>query len=90
MSQVNEPVSVWMSRDGRPERVVWRARRFTVTDTPTPLDSLPEAVLDFVTHPPARRTGWRFQGTDDDGATHMFDIRHDDGHHEWRLLRTYD
>jgi hypothetical protein len=90
MTHVNEPVSVWMSQDGRPRQLVWRSREFTVTDVPTPLDPLPEPILDFVTHPPVRAAGWRFQGTSSDGATHVFDISHDDSRGQWRLLRTYD
>jgi hypothetical protein len=40
-----------------------------------------------LTHP-IDLTGWRFQGTDDDGTSHMFDIvRRGD---RWELLRIWD
>jgi hypothetical protein len=37
MPLVRESVEIWTSETGEPERLVWRARRFRVTDTPTPL-----------------------------------------------------
>jgi len=34
--------------------------------------------------------GWRFQGTNDDGTSLVFDIQHDDGLGRWQLLRAYE
>ncbi|MEO6826128.1 MAG: hypothetical protein ABI255_07435 [Microbacteriaceae bacterium] len=98
-----DTVVIWLS-DGIPARLVWAGARYTVTDTPTPLE-------DFVmgiTHPPAI-DGWRFQGTGDDGESHMFDVRsrdtvsrhdHDtdpcddtdsrEGSGDWEIVRVYD
>lgn len=90
MSKVDEPVVVMMSASGCPERIIWRSQRFRVTDEPTQLGAIPDFVLDFLTHPPRPLAGWRFQGTADDGNTHMFDITLDAGAAQWRLLRTYD
>jgi hypothetical protein len=66
-----------------PERFVCGTTRYRVTDTPTRL----EDELSVLTHP-IDLTGWRFQGTDDDGTSHMFDIvRRGD---RWELLRIWD
>jgi hypothetical protein len=75
-------VSVWLVNDV-PARLVHASRHYRVTDTPTRLeDEQPDLAHRL------NLTGWRFQGTDDDGLSHMFDIRKvDDG---WRLIRVYD
>jgi len=52
-----------------PERFVCGSTRYRVTDTPTRL----EDELAALTHP-LPIAGWRFQGTDDDGQSHMFDV----------------
>jgi hypothetical protein len=90
MSKVDEPIVVVMSPSGFPERIIWRSQWFQVTDRPTKLGGVPDFVLDFLTHPPRPISGWRFQGTTDDGDTHMFDISLDSGAAQWRLVRTYD
>ena len=73
--------TVWFSA-GVPSGVVWEARHHRVTDTPTRL----EDELEVLTHPPGLR-GWRFQGTDSQGLSRMFDIaRRKD---EWVVLRVY-
>ena len=93
MSVINETVAVWVTPEGSPVRLVWRARRFRVTDTPTPLTmtaAMPDEVLVFMTHPPKPVAGWRFQGTNDDGTSLVFDIQHDDGLGRWQLLRAYE
>ncbi|MGY4856513.1 DUF6504 family protein [Cryobacterium sp. AP23] len=93
MSLINETVAVWVSPEGAPVRLVWRTRRFRVTDTPTPLTaslSLPDELLHFLTHPPKPVAAWRCQGTADDGTSLVFDIQHDDGRGLWQLLRAYD
>jgi hypothetical protein len=57
-----------------------------VSDTPTLLD------VDWaaITHPPDLPPVWRFQGTDERGTSHVFDVRFHAQRHEWELLRTYD
>ena len=75
-------IAVWMANDA-PARIVYRGVRYRVTDIPTRLED--EAVF-FVTHP-IPVVGWRFQATDSQGRSLMFDIRPDgDG---WALLRTF-
>lgn len=66
-----------------PERFVCGDVRYRVTDTPTRL----EDEMAVLTHP-LSVTGWRFQGTDDNGTSHMFDVIERAG--RWELLRSYD
>lgn len=82
---VNSPVSVWATPAGVPERVVWNGHRYRVSDEPTLL----EPDLAFMTHPPlgAPRV-WRFQGTDEQGDSLVFDVLPTTDVH-WQLLRVY-
>ena len=74
-------VTVWIANEA-PARIVYRGVRYRVTDTPTRL----EDEMFMMTHP-LPITGWRFQGTDPQGQSLMFDIRPDgDG---WALLRAF-
>ena len=84
----HEPVALWFERD-LPARLVWSCRRWRVSDTPTELRVEPAVTPAFITHPPRRFVGWRFQATDDDGTTHMFEVvlGADGG---WVLGRVYD
>lgn len=66
-----------------PERFVCGDVRYRVTDTPTRL----EDEMAVLTHP-LSVCGWRFQGTDDTGTSHMFDVIERGG--RWELLRSYD
>jgi hypothetical protein len=70
--------------DGVPERLLWHAREYRVTDEPTRIE---DALGTLLTHPlPVR--GWRFQGTSDAAAeTLVFDLLWCDG--GWRVVRTY-
>jgi hypothetical protein len=96
MPRVDEQVSVWTTTAGAPERLVWRSRRFRVSDTPTALVApcdwwAPFTPSSFeIRHPPLAIAGWRFQATAEDGETHVFDVRCDDTAREWRLLRVFD
>ncbi|MCU1442537.1 MAG: hypothetical protein JWQ59_687 [Cryobacterium sp.] len=96
MPQVDEHVSVWTTAEGEPQRLVWRSRRFRVTDTPTALVAPCEWWSPFtppgfgIGQQPLTIAGWRFQATADDGETHVFDVRCDDDAQEWRLLRIFD
>ncbi|WP_345375647.1 hypothetical protein [Frondihabitans cladoniiphilus] len=95
MTRVDERVTVWVSEQGVPQRLVWRAERFRVTDTPTRLSpTFPgwqvEAAFDVaITHPPTPTEAWRFQGTSETGDTLVFDVSRDPWGQQWRLLRTY-
>jgi hypothetical protein len=96
MTRVDESVTVWVTDEGVPQRLVWRATRFRVSDVPTRLSATypgwqVDAVFDpAITHPPEPRESWRFQGTADGGETHVFDVSRDPWSERWRLLRTYD
>ncbi len=74
-------VTVWFE-GGVPYGLVWDGRHYRVTDTPTHL----EDEMAVLTHP-LDIVGWRFQGTDDNEMSRMFDIRlrGDD----WELMRSY-
>lgn len=96
MTRVDEEVSVWVSEEGIPQRIVWKARRFRVSDTPTRLNPTypgwqTEAAYDpAFTHPPEPRESWRFQATAESGQTLVFDVSREPYNSRWRLLRTYD
>jgi hypothetical protein len=68
-------LTIWMS-DDIPVRMIYGRRRWRVSDTPTPLDG--------GAREPA---GWRFQATDDDGSSFVFDVLREDGH--WHVHRVY-
>jgi hypothetical protein len=94
MATLRESVEVWTSEAGEPQRLVWRARRFRVTDTPTSLVGPSEWWTPFAGHDispgrvPLAISGWRFQASADDGETHVFDVAHDG--RRWCLLRVFD
>ena len=75
-------LTIWFE-GGVPYGLVWEGRHYRVTDTPTHL----EDELAGLTHP-LDIVGWRFQGTDDDDRSRMFDIRQIGG--EWVVLRVYE
>ena len=75
-------VIVWCE-GGVPYGIVWDGRHYRVTDTPTRL----EDEMSALTHP-LDLTGWRFQGTDDDEVSRMFDIARDGT--EWHVIRTFE
>jgi hypothetical protein len=71
--------------------MVWDGIRYRVTDTPTRLGPDPELLLSAaLTHPPTPLSGWRFQGTADNGESHVFDVRLADTHNTWELIRVID
>ena len=94
MPRVQELVEVWTSDAGEPERLVWRARRFRVTDMPTTLVGPCDWWAPLAGHDvspgrvPLAISGWRFQASADDGETHVLDVEHDGAH--WQLVRVYD
>ncbi|WP_353828353.1 hypothetical protein [Agromyces sp. SYSU T0242] len=94
MRQTMEPVEVWTDAAGLPERLVWRARRYRVDDTPTPLVGPADWWLPFAGETPAPGrvplaiSGWRFQASGGDGESHVFDVGHDGTH--WHVLRVFD
>ena len=75
-------IVVWFANE-RPARIVYHGTRYRVSDTPTRLEN----EMGVLT-PPLPISAWRFQGTDPEGRSLMFDIRSDsDG---WALVRVYD
>jgi hypothetical protein len=94
MPRVQEIVEIWSGEAGEPERLVWRSRRFRVTDMPTPLVGPCDWWSPFSEHDvspgrvPLEISGWRFQASADDGETHVFDVAYDGA--RWQVLRVYD
>lgn len=79
-----QQVTLWMV-DDLPSRMVFAGRRWRVSDMPTRLRHSGWSVA-----PGEARSGlygWRFQGTDEDGLSLVFDVyRVEDG---WHVHRTY-
>ncbi|MFD5215265.1 hypothetical protein [Microbacterium sp. NPDC058345] len=82
---VEHHATLWMT-DDIPTRMIYAGRRWRITDTPTRLRHSNHAVpLDRAHH---GLYGWRFQGTDDDGRSLIFDVyKAEDG---WHVHRSYD
>jgi hypothetical protein len=81
-SRTGSVITLWFAKE-EPVRLVHEGTRYRVTDHPTRLeDDNPDLAyrLGF--------SGWRFQGTNEDGLSHMFDVRR--AGDEWRLIRVYD
>jgi hypothetical protein len=91
---MDETVAVWTTEAGEPQRIVWRTRRFRVTDSPTALVGPCDWWHPLASHDlgygraPLQISGWRFQASSDDGETRVFDVEHDGG--RWQLLRVFD
>lgn len=96
MAEIDEAVTVWTTDEGIPTRLVWRAKRYRVTDTPTVWADVCAWWWPFGEHRysvgslPREIGGWRFQGTDDSGDAHVFDVRHDNAQSSWHLVRIFD
>jgi hypothetical protein len=96
MVEVDEAIAVWTTDDGVPTRLVWRASRYRVTDTPTVWADVcawwrPFAPNDYaIGSVPKQIGGWRFQATSDRGVSHVFDVRHDTTLGRWSLVRVFD
>lgn len=77
------PATIWMV-DDIPARMVFAGQRWRVSDTPTRLgDSIWSAPQE--NH--RGLFGWRFQGTNEDGHSIVFDVfRAEDG---WLVHRSY-
>jgi hypothetical protein len=85
MVLTHEVATVWWEQ-GVPDRMVWRERRWRVSDTPTRLTATAEFLPSAMTHAPERTVGWRFQVSAGDEAV-VVDITPDgDG---WVVARTW-
>lgn len=95
MTRVDESVTIWLSDDGIPTRLVWRSMRYRVSDTPTRLTATfpgwqNELAADpAFTHLPEPQESWRFQATGESGESLVFDVGREPYGSRWRLLRTY-
>lgn len=78
------PATLW-TVDDIPSKMVFAGRRWRVTDTPT---RLRHSIWSVPGEAHAGLYGWRFQGTDDDGTSLVFDVfKAQDG---WHVHRSYD
>lgn len=78
------PTTLWMV-DDIPSRMVFAGRRWRVSDTPT---RLRHSTWTASSEQSQGLDGWRFQGTDDDGVSLVFDVfKGEDG---WHVHRCYD
>jgi len=75
-------IAIWLANEV-PSRLVYGGVRYRVSDMPTRL----EDDMSLLTHP-LSISGWRFQGTDLNGRSRMFDVRRDG--QDWRVIRVYD
>ncbi|WP_127817834.1 hypothetical protein [Microbacterium sp. CPCC 204701] len=80
---VEHELTLWMT-DDIPDRMFFAGRRWRVTDIPTRLrgsiwEREPRAAVGMY--------GWRFQATDDDGTSVVFDVFKAET--EWHVHRTY-
>ena len=68
-----------------PSRMVFAGRRWRVTDTPT---RLRHSIWSAAEEQHAGLYGWRFQGTNEEGQSLVFDVfRGEDG---WHVHRSYE
>lgn len=86
MARTRDVITVWTDNHGVPEQIAIGDTRYRVSDSPTVLESGYDLAA---THPADVPPAWRFQGTDDDGHSVMFEARPMTSHTEWLLLRTY-
>ncbi|GLJ79967.1 hypothetical protein [Microbacterium imperiale] len=78
-------VTLWLV-DDIPARMFYAGRRWTVSDTPT---RLRDSVWSLDVADDRRRGlyGWRFQGTDPEGCSFVFDVYC--GEAGWHVHRAY-
>ena len=81
-----DAAALWLS-EAVPARLVWRGERYVVTDVPTAI----RQSTDFfgATHTPERLIGFRFQGTDEEGNSRIFDV-HGSAADGWHVVAYYD
>ncbi|GLI28747.1 hypothetical protein ARHIZOSPH14_29890 [Agromyces rhizosphaerae] len=94
MRTIDEETVVSTGDDGEPRRLVWRQVRYRVSDRPTALvGTCPwwRPLADTGVRGPLDVTGWRFQGTADDGSGSLvFDVVLDPATLRWSVVGTYD
>ena len=70
--------------DDIPTRMFYASRRWRITDTPT---RLRDAVWSGPLQGGRSLYGWRFQATDDDGVSFVFDVFRTEN--DWHVHRAY-
>lgn len=80
--EIEREATIWMTHD-IPVRMFYRGRRWHVSDTPTRLREPPSTPSDRAT----ASYGWRFQATNDDDESFVFDVFRSAG--DWHVHRTY-
>ena len=85
MMLTHEVATVWWE-GGVPDRMVWRERRWRVSDSPTRLTATAEFLPSAMTHAPERTVGWRFQVSADGDAVVVDIVPEGDG---WVVARTW-
>lgn len=81
---VEHQMTLWMVNDV-PARMVYAGKRWLITDTPT---RLRHSVWTAPAESSLGLYGWRFQGTDDNGLSLIFDVyKAEDG---WHVHKAYD
>lgn len=82
-TEIEHEATVWMVND-LPARMVYAGRRWRITDHPTRLREPIWVALEAV----GQLYGWRFQATDDSGASYVFNVfRASDG---WHVHRAHE
>jgi len=80
---VEHDLTVWLAND-IPARMFYAGRRWRVTDTPT---RIRESIWTAPQQDHHGLYGWRFQATDEQGASFVFDVYRTE--HAWHVHRTY-
>jgi hypothetical protein len=81
---LDHEVSLWLVNDV-PARMFYCGRRWRVTDVPT---RLRESVWSVPLEAGGGMYGWRFQATDQAGASFVFDVYR--GADQWHVHRAYE
>lgn len=81
---VEHPVTLWLTND-IPVPMVLGGRRWRGTDTPTRLG---RSIWSVPAEQHHGSYGWRFQGTDNDGVSLVFDVY--EGEDGWHVHMSYD
>ena len=82
--ETEHEATIWMT-DDIPVRMFYLGRRWRVSDTPT---RLRESVWSTPPDRAAALYGWRFQATNDDHESFVFDVFRSSG--DWHVHRAYD
>lgn len=80
---VEHEVTLWLV-DDIPARMFYAGRRWRVTDTPT---RLRDSIWTATGRDGRGLYGWRFQATDEDGESLVFDVYR--GEDDWHVHHTY-